>query len=86
MKAYLFTLTAPGIKIGISLSQSHAMREFDSRFYDVPIPGCEYTQLWTDQYWGCLARHYTATIYHPAGTAKMGPYWDENAVVDPELK
>ncbi|XP_018018516.1 glucose dehydrogenase [FAD, quinone] [Hyalella azteca] len=75
-----------GIKIGIALSQTKAMQRYKSRFYDVAIPGCEHVLMWTDAYWECLARHYTATIYHPAGTAKMGPYWDPDAVVDPELK
>ena len=26
------------------------------------------------------------TIYHPAGTCKMGPEWDSDAVVDPRLR
>ena len=50
------------------------------------MPGCRHLALYTDEYWECLARHYTATIYHPVGTCKMGPYWDPGAVVDPELK
>ncbi|XP_076054179.1 glucose dehydrogenase [FAD, quinone]-like [Oratosquilla oratoria] len=75
-----------GIKIAMALSETKAMKRFGSRFYDRPMPGCEYTQLWTDEYWECLARHYTSTIYHPVGTCKMGPYWDPGAVVDPELK
>jgi hypothetical protein len=29
--------------------------------------GCEHTNLWADEYWECMARHYTVTIYHPAG-------------------
>lgn len=36
--------------------------------------------------WECMIRHYTTTIYHPVGTAKMGPYWDPEAVVDPQLR
>lgn len=31
-------------------------------------------------------RTYTMTIYHPAGTCKMGPDTDPEAVVDPGLR
>ncbi|RXG71976.1 Glucose dehydrogenase [FAD, quinone] [Armadillidium vulgare] len=75
-----------GIKIAVSLVETKAFKKFGSKFYEKHIPGCESHQMYTDGYWECLARHYTATIYHPVGTCKMGPYWDQGAVVDPELK
>ncbi|MCL4141789.1 UNVERIFIED_CONTAM: hypothetical protein GTU68_036513 [Idotea baltica] len=75
-----------GIKIAVSLIETNAFQRFGSHFHDIPMPGCEHFKLYTDAYWECLARHYTATIYHPVGTCKMGPYWDPEAVVDPELK
>lgn len=40
----------------------------------------------TDDYWRCVARHYSQTIYHPVGTCKMGPYSDKMAVVDARLR
>lgn len=33
-----------------------------------------------------MARHYSQTIYHPVGTAKMGPSTDPYAVVDARLR
>lgn len=33
-----------------------------------------------------MAKHYSQTIYHPVGTAKMGPATDPNAVVDARLR
>lgn len=33
-----------------------------------------------------MARHYSQTIYHPVGTAKMGPVSDPEAVVDVRLR
>ncbi|KOX67574.1 Glucose dehydrogenase [acceptor], partial [Melipona quadrifasciata] len=37
-------------------------------------------------YWECVVRHYTLTVYHPVGTCKMGPSTDPEAVVDPQLR
>ncbi|XP_037087074.1 glucose dehydrogenase [FAD, quinone]-like [Pollicipes pollicipes] len=75
-----------GIKIAVAIGETQAFKRLGAKFYKVPMPGCKHTQLWTDEYWECLARYYTSTIYHPVGTAKMGPYWDPEAVVDPELR
>lgn len=38
------------------------------------------------EYWECYARHFTATLYHPVGTVKMGPDTDAEAVVDDRLR
>ncbi|XP_043190675.1 glucose dehydrogenase [FAD, quinone]-like isoform X2 [Amphibalanus amphitrite] len=75
-----------GIKIAVAIGETQAFKRLGAEFYKVPMPGCIHTALWTDEYWECLARYYTSTIYHPVGTAKMGPYWDPEAVVDPELR
>merc|ERR1711874_22804 len=64
-----------------------AFKRFGTKFWDkVPMPGCEHTALWTDEYWACVCRHFTVTIYHHSGTAKMGPPSDATAVVNHELK
>lgn len=39
----------------------------------------------TDSYYDCYVRHLTTTLYHPVGTAKMGPDTDRFAVVDSRL-
>ncbi|KAK9871960.1 hypothetical protein WA026_015206 [Henosepilachna vigintioctopunctata] len=73
-----------GVKIGVALSRTPAFREYNSKF--LPFPDCKHIPIHTDPYYECMIRLYSATIYHPVGTAKMGPYWDEDAVVDPELR
>ena len=50
------------------------------------MPGCERFKMWSDEYLECLARHYTSTIYHHSGSAKMGPPSDPGAVVDARLR
>ena len=58
-----------------------------TRFWDeIPMPGCEDTNLWSDEYWTCMCRQYTTTIYHHSGSAKMGPPNDPASVVNHQLK
>ena len=71
VRSLLKTETAQ--KIGLK------MRHFD-------IPGCRHTKPDSDEYWECNFRHTANTIFHPVGTAKMGPVVDPEAVVDPQLK
>ncbi|PSN57087.1 Glucose dehydrogenase [FAD, quinone] [Blattella germanica] len=75
-----------GVKTAIAIGETASMKRFGTRFHNKPVPGCEDFTVFTDDYWDCVLRHYTMTIYHMSGTAKMGPADDPMAVVDPELK
>ncbi|EZA53936.1 Glucose dehydrogenase [acceptor] [Ooceraea biroi] len=75
-----------GIKAALSVGQTRAMREFNSRLLDDIIPGCESYEYNSDAYWECAVRTLSFTIYHYSGTCKMGPRKDPTAVVDPKLK
>lgn len=75
-----------GVKIAVALSRTKSMQRFGSQINPYPFPGCAHIQQYTDKYWECMIKHYTVTIYHPIGTCKMGPYWDQTAVVDPQLR
>jgi len=74
------------VKVVLALGKTEALKKVGSQFYDKIFPGCEGITPWTDDYWRCFARHYSATIYHPVGTCKMGPPTDKTAVVDPQLR
>jgi choline dehydrogenase-like flavoprotein len=74
------------MKIVMVLSETEAMRKMGNHFYKKPFPGCEHTTFLSDEYWECAVRHYTQTLYHYAGAVKMGPFWDPDACVDPELR
>jgi len=78
-----------GVKIALSLAKTKAFLRLGAQLMfkdDIPLPGCESFKLWEDDYWACMLRHYTATIYHYSGTVKMGPPHDPGSVVNHELK
>ncbi|CAH1132788.1 unnamed protein product [Ceutorhynchus assimilis] len=73
-----------GAKIAVAVSQTPAFQSYKSKLHE--FPQCTHIQKYSDKYFECMIRLYSATIYHPVGTAKMGPYWDQEAVVDPQLR
>jgi choline dehydrogenase len=75
-----------GLKTILALAETKSFKKYNTKYWDTPLPGCEHLELWSDEYWGCMCRTYTATIYHYSGTAKMGPPTDPEAVVNHELK
>jgi choline dehydrogenase-like flavoprotein len=75
-----------GTKIAIEMGQSKAFKKYGARLYNVPLPACKHLGFNSDDYWRCAIRQLTLTGYHQSGTAKMGPYTDPDAVVDPELR
>lgn len=75
-----------GVKAAIAVGETQAMKRFGARFHSKPVPNCKHLPLYTDEYWDCLIRQYTMTIYHVSCTAKMGPASDPMAVVDPQLR
>ncbi|XP_055644501.1 glucose dehydrogenase [FAD, quinone] isoform X4 [Toxorhynchites rutilus septentrionalis] len=74
-----------GIRIQQKIMTSSAMKSAEPELVRVNIPGCASIAYDSDQYWECYVRHMATTLYHQAGTAKMGPDSDRKAVVDPRL-
>ena len=73
-----FPVAIGGIKVARGIAQSPSLKDQISGEY---IPGDQYQ---SDEALLDAARQYSQTIYHPAGTCKMGS--DKNAVVDDQLK
>ncbi|XP_070500739.1 glucose dehydrogenase [FAD, quinone] [Chironomus tepperi] len=83
---YDVDISVRGIRKLIELSKTNALRKIDAKFLSTPVPGCKHLTYDSDEYWDCYTRHFTFTIYHHCGTAKMGPRSDKRAVVDSTLK
>jgi choline dehydrogenase len=75
-----------GVKIALRVANSKAYKQFGTKLNPNNYPHCLEFQLYSDEYWACCSRYYSSTIFHPAGTAKMGVANDPMAVVDPELR
>ncbi|KAH8276454.1 hypothetical protein KR044_005430, partial [Drosophila immigrans] len=83
---YDLNITVRGLQQCMRLSEMPAFRAIDARVLDKQPPACGHHKWLSDEYWACYARHFTLTIYHYAGTAKMGPRSDPSAVVDARLR
>jgi choline dehydrogenase len=75
-----------GIKFTQRLMRTQVMKDKGVRQRKLFIKACENLKFDSLEYWECALRNVGTSIYHPAGTCKMGPSSDVGAVVDPKLK
>ncbi|XP_034936856.1 glucose dehydrogenase [FAD, quinone]-like [Chelonus insularis] len=75
-----------GIKYAIKVAATEPLQKYQSKLYDVKIPGCTSHKFASDDYFRCAIKTLPAMLNHEIGTAKMGPVTDPEAVVDPELR
>ena len=73
-----------GIKECIRIGETYPFKRYGAKFYSQPNPICKkYHTPFSDEYWECVARHFTYHVYHDVGTCRMGPIHDPlGAVVD----
>jgi choline dehydrogenase-like flavoprotein len=74
-----------GLKWGYKMTQTSTFNKKKIK----PIVdrfGCGKFEPFTDEYFECSLRHWSHTVYHPAGTCRMGPATDPFAVVNAELQ
>lgn len=75
------------VKSQISYLNTTAYKNRGGEFIDFPIPECDALGRGSDNYYRCYIRYFVYTLYHPAGTCKMGNFAsDPTAVVDHQLK
>lgn len=74
-----------GINLYAGFEESVSFKENEVQLVKINLPECPYTYK-SHEYWQCYTRMMSTTMYHPTGTAKMGPDSDREAVVDTKLK
>jgi choline dehydrogenase len=70
-----------GVKLGIKILEAPALAKLIKR-RALPEPGIETSDASLRDY----VRQTAKTVFHPSGTAKMGPKTDKQAVVDNQLR
>uniref|UniRef100_A0A2M4ALF8 Putative glucose dehydrogenase fad quinone n=1 Tax=Anopheles triannulatus TaxID=58253 RepID=A0A2M4ALF8_9DIPT len=75
-----------GIRRILKLVDTGTFREHEGELHRVRIGECDLLEYGSDGYWECYSRYLSLTLYHPVGTAKMGPDSDPAAVVDERLR
>lgn len=55
---------------------------FDAKLNPLPLDGCERHSFGSRSYWECYVRRISFSVYHPAGTCRMGNKWQPDTVVD----
>ena len=73
-----------GIKECLRMGETYPFQRYGAKFYSRPNPICKKSHKpFSDEYWECVARHFTYHVYHDIGTCRMGPIDDpQGAVVD----
>ena len=74
------------VEIALKLFDTELFKKNDFRLMDKPLPACRQFEFGVRNYWKCMMMEYTASVYHPVGTCKMGPKSDPDAVVDERLR
>lgn len=74
------------VRIVLALMNTRAMRKWDMKPDLTPHPDCVQHNYGSDAYWECVVVTDTRPENHHSGTCKMGPAWDPDSVVDPQLR
>ncbi|XP_023947820.2 ecdysone oxidase-like [Bicyclus anynana] len=66
-------ISVDGIKILSSLVNTPFFKSINAFIPRLNLPQCNEYEFLSNLYWECCATHMTQTVFHPIGTAKMGP-------------
>lgn len=69
-----------------ALMQTPTLKKYKMTLRHMDLPGCRDKLPDSQEYWECSIRQIATSVYHAAGTAKMGRKDDPTAVVDSRLR
>lgn len=75
-----------GIREFLKFIPTENFKTHGGELWRFKIDECDKLEYDSDDYWKCFVSYFGSTIYHYAGTCKMGPDSDPDAVVDPRLR
>ena len=75
-----------GLRIWEKFLATPTMTKLGATAEKMKLSVCSEHKFQTDEYWRCFLRYMAYTVYHPAGTCKMGKSSDKTAVLDPQLR
>lgn len=75
-----------GIRLSKKIAEHPHFKSMGTKMNPTRFAGCRKEKWDSDKYWECVIRQVGTTLQHQSGTCKMGPHWDKEAVVNPELQ
>ncbi|XP_060842479.1 glucose dehydrogenase [FAD, quinone]-like [Rhopalosiphum padi] len=54
------------------VEETQAFKNVAAKLNPVPYSKCEHFRFRSDEYWGCLSKHFTNTFHHHCATCRMG--------------
>ncbi|XP_059059155.1 glucose dehydrogenase [FAD, quinone]-like [Achroia grisella] len=79
-------LLIKGLKLVKEFLETEAMKSLGASINEIPFPGCNDYEVFSDNYWECYIKQLTLTSYHPVGTCSMGFPYAKTSVVDTSFK
>lgn len=75
-----------GLRLTQEFMKTKVFRDHNIEAVPLQISECNKFVDDSDEFYECYVRYMSNTLYHPTGTAKMGPDSDSGAVVDARLR